>query len=109
MSTFYKALSERLLYRVIELGDDPKYHLKRLATTKDTVSRLSNPKDKMSMHIRDLRITHLNTADETLNETEVERIIGSVARLQYFRYRARRYTALFDAFLILTSNWESID
>ena len=101
-------MSERLLYRVIELGDDPKYHLNRLATTKDIVGRLSNPKDKMSMHIRDLRITHLNAADETLNETEVERIIGSVAHLQYFRYSPCRCTALFDAFLVLTATWESI-
>ena len=79
-----------------------------MATTKDIVGRLLNPKDKMSMYIRDLRITHLNTADGTLNETKLERIIGSVAHLQYFRYSACRCTALPDAFLILTSTWESI-
>lgn len=44
----------------------------------------------MSMYVRHLRITGLNTTGETLDETDVERIIVNVAQLEYFRYRPLR-------------------
>ena len=73
---------EPWLYRSIELSDADN----NTDRTKRLVDRLLDPEDRLSRHVRDLRITDLDGESEELDETDLERIIGGLFRLQAFRY-----------------------